>query len=103
MPRHVRDRAQRGLVPVGLAMFGGLTGYDLPDALPSGTGSQVVNGTVLSIPVVGTYVSFLLFGGEFPLNRPRNRPVRTALGVAVPVTSDRRSVSQIRRTPGQKG
>lgn len=49
-----------------LAMFGGLTGYDLPDDLLSGTGLQVVNGTILSIPVVGSYLSFFLFGGEFP-------------------------------------
>jgi len=49
-----------------LAMFAGLTGYDLPDDLLSGTGLQVVNGTLLSIPVVGTYLSFFLFGGEFP-------------------------------------
>ncbi|MEU9336585.1 ubiquinol-cytochrome c reductase cytochrome b subunit [Streptomyces sp. NPDC048290] len=49
-----------------LAMFAGLTGYDLPDDLLSGTGLRVVNGTILSIPVVGTYLSFFLFGGEFP-------------------------------------
>ncbi|MBQ0966671.1 MULTISPECIES: cytochrome bc1 complex cytochrome b subunit [Streptomyces] len=49
-----------------LAMFAGLTGYDLPGDLLSGTGLQVVNGTILSIPVVGTYLSFFLFGGEFP-------------------------------------
>ncbi|MFF7888758.1 cytochrome bc complex cytochrome b subunit [Streptomyces sp. NPDC020794] len=55
-----------GFLLLVLAMFGGLTGYDLPDDLLSGTGLQVVNGTVLSIPVVGTYVSFFLFGGEFP-------------------------------------
>ena len=55
-----------GFLLLILAMFGGLTGYDLPDDLLSGTGLQVVNGTILSIPVVGTYVSFFLFGGEFP-------------------------------------
>ncbi|MFJ8357226.1 cytochrome bc complex cytochrome b subunit [Streptomyces sp. NPDC093984] len=55
-----------GFLLLVLAMFGGLTGYDLPDDLLSGTGLQVVNGTLLSIPVVGTYVSFFLFGGEFP-------------------------------------
>ncbi|MEU0965786.1 ubiquinol-cytochrome c reductase cytochrome b subunit [Streptomyces sp. NPDC005917] len=49
-----------------LAMFAGLTGYDLPDDLLSGTGLQVVNGTILSIPIVGTYLSVFLFGGEFP-------------------------------------
>ncbi len=51
-----------------LAMFGGLTGYDLPDDLLSGTGLAVVNGTILSIPIVGTYLSMFLFGGEFPGN-----------------------------------
>ncbi|MFQ3555395.1 cytochrome b N-terminal domain-containing protein [Streptomyces gramineus] len=49
-----------------LGMFAGLTGYDLPGDLLSGTGLQVVNGTILALPVVGTYLSFLLFGGEFP-------------------------------------
>ncbi|MFC8222844.1 cytochrome bc complex cytochrome b subunit [Streptomyces sp. NPDC057362] len=51
-----------------LAMFGGLTGYDLPGDLLSGTGLVVVNGTILSIPIVGTYLSMFLFGGEFPGN-----------------------------------
>ncbi|MFH9044253.1 cytochrome bc complex cytochrome b subunit [Streptomyces sp. NPDC017966] len=55
-----------GFLLLVMAMFAGLTGYDLPDDLLSGTGLQVVNGTILSIPVVGTYLSFFLFGGEFP-------------------------------------
>ncbi|MEU9317254.1 ubiquinol-cytochrome c reductase cytochrome b subunit [Streptomyces sp. NPDC048295] len=55
-----------GFLLLVLAMFAGLTGYDLPDDLLSGTGLQVVNGTLLSIPIVGTYLSFFLFGGEFP-------------------------------------
>ncbi|MFI1440597.1 cytochrome bc1 complex cytochrome b subunit [Streptomyces fructofermentans] len=55
-----------GFLLLILAMFEGLTGYDLPDDLLSGTGLAVVNGTILSIPVVGTYLSMFLFGGEFP-------------------------------------
>jgi ubiquinol-cytochrome c reductase cytochrome b subunit len=55
-----------GFLLLVLGMFGGLTGYDLPDDLLSGTGLAVVNGTLLSIPIVGTYVSWFLFGGEFP-------------------------------------
>ncbi|MFJ4624389.1 cytochrome bc complex cytochrome b subunit [Streptomyces sp. NPDC088812] len=55
-----------GFLLLVLAMFGGLTGYDLPDDLLSGTGLRVVHGTLLSVPVVGTYLSFFLFGGEFP-------------------------------------
>jgi len=55
-----------GFLLLVLAMFAGLTGYDLPDDLLSGTGLAVVNGTILSIPIVGTYLSMFLFGGEFP-------------------------------------
>lgn len=58
-----------GFLLLVLAMFGGLTGYDLPDDLLSGTGLAVVNGTILSIPIVGTYLSMFLFGGEFPGNK----------------------------------
>ncbi|WP_405825805.1 cytochrome b N-terminal domain-containing protein [Streptomyces sp. NBC_00838] len=49
-----------------LAMFAGLTGYDLPDDGLSGTGLAIVNGTILSTPLIGTYLSMFLFGGEFP-------------------------------------
>ncbi|WP_371644203.1 cytochrome bc1 complex cytochrome b subunit [Streptomyces mirabilis] len=55
-----------GFLLLILGMFGGLTGYDLPNDLLSGTGLTVVNGTILSIPIVGTYLSMFLFGGEFP-------------------------------------
>ncbi|MDD1062713.1 cytochrome b N-terminal domain-containing protein [Streptomyces cocklensis] len=52
------------LLVVGMAE--GLTGYDLPGDLLSGTGLVVVNGTLLAVPVVGTYLSSFLFGGDFP-------------------------------------
>ncbi|MFF4113283.1 cytochrome bc1 complex cytochrome b subunit [Streptomyces sp. NPDC001714] len=55
-----------GFLLLVLGMFAGLTGYDLPDDLLSGTGLAVVNGTILSIPVAGTYLSMFLFGGGFP-------------------------------------
>ncbi|MBX7554589.1 ubiquinol-cytochrome c reductase cytochrome b subunit [Streptomyces sp. tea 10] len=55
-----------GFLLLILGMFAGLTGYDLPDDLLSGTGLAVVNGTLLSLPIVGTYISMFLFGGEFP-------------------------------------
>jgi ubiquinol-cytochrome c reductase cytochrome b subunit len=44
----------------------GFTGYSLPDDLLSGTGLRIAEGIMLAIPVVGTYLSFFLFGGEFP-------------------------------------
>ena len=49
-----------------LALFEGLFGYSLPDDLLSGTGMRFVNGALLSVPVVGTYLSMFLFGGEYP-------------------------------------
>ncbi|GAA3306488.1 cytochrome bc complex cytochrome b subunit [Streptomyces cinereospinus] len=49
-----------------LGVITGLTGYSLPDDLLSGTGLRFAQGAILSIPVVGTYAAFFLFGGEFP-------------------------------------
>ncbi|MFJ8583384.1 cytochrome bc complex cytochrome b subunit [Streptomyces sp. NPDC093595] len=49
-----------------LGMFTGFTGYSLPDDLLSGTGVRFTQGAILSMPIVGTYLSMFLFGGEFP-------------------------------------
>jgi ubiquinol-cytochrome c reductase cytochrome b subunit len=49
-----------------LGTLEGFTGYSLPDDLLSGTGVRAADGFIKSIPVVGTYISFFLFGGEFP-------------------------------------
>jgi len=49
-----------------LAMAEGFTGYSLPDDLLSGNGLRIIYGMVEGIPVVGTWIDFLLFGGEFP-------------------------------------
>jgi ubiquinol-cytochrome c reductase cytochrome b subunit len=49
-----------------LGIITGLTGYSLPDDLLSGTGIRFADGAILSVPIVGTYMSFFLFGGEFP-------------------------------------
>ncbi|PAZ10137.1 ubiquinol-cytochrome c reductase cytochrome b subunit [Streptomyces sp. SA15] len=49
-----------------LALAEGFAGYSLPDDLLSGTGMRIAQGIMLSIPVVGTYVSMFAFGAEFP-------------------------------------
>jgi ubiquinol-cytochrome c reductase cytochrome b subunit len=49
-----------------LAIVEGFAGYSLPDDLLSGTGIRAMQGFVLSIPVIGSYVAFALFGGDFP-------------------------------------
>jgi quinol-cytochrome oxidoreductase complex cytochrome b subunit len=51
-----------------LVILNGLFGYSLPDDLLSGTGIRILEGVVLSLPLVGSYLSMWLFGGEFPGN-----------------------------------
>ena len=64
-----KPREFNWLVGVGLtalALGAGFTGYSLPDDLLSGTGLQIIRGILQSIPLVGTWSAFLMFGGEFP-------------------------------------
>ncbi|WP_138442733.1 cytochrome b [Sinomonas susongensis] len=49
-----------------LGMAAGFTGYSLPDDLLSGNGLRIIDGVVMAIPVIGTWISMFLFGGEFP-------------------------------------
>ncbi|RZQ60173.1 cytochrome b [Amycolatopsis suaedae] len=50
-----------------LGMFEGLFGYSLPDDLLSGTGIRAtLSGIILSVPVIGTWIHWALFGSEFP-------------------------------------
>jgi ubiquinol-cytochrome c reductase cytochrome b subunit len=55
-----------GLGLIGLGIIEGFAGYSLPDDLLSGTGLRIADAIMLSIPVIGTWVSFLIFGGPFP-------------------------------------
>src|SRR3954469_1688879 len=49
-----------------LGTLEGFTGYSLPDDLLSGTGIRAADGFMKASPVIGSYMSFFLFGGEFP-------------------------------------
>ncbi|WP_327114484.1 ubiquinol-cytochrome c reductase cytochrome b subunit [Nocardia sp. NBC_01730] len=50
-----------------LAMFEGFFGYSLPDDLLSGTGLRAAfGGITMSIPIIGTWMHWLIFGGDFP-------------------------------------
>ncbi|MHC0430205.1 cytochrome bc1 complex cytochrome b subunit [Streptomyces sp. O3] len=55
-----------GFVLLVLVILEGFAGYSLPDDLLSGTGLRIVQGVTLAIPVVGTYLHFFIFGGEYP-------------------------------------
>ncbi|CAN5635896.1 ubiquinol-cytochrome c reductase cytochrome b subunit [soil metagenome] len=55
-----------GVTLLLLAVGNGFTGYSLPDDLLSGTGLRIFYSIFLSVPFIGTWLTFLIFGGEFP-------------------------------------
>ncbi|MEU3560977.1 cytochrome bc complex cytochrome b subunit [Kitasatospora sp. NPDC006786] len=55
-----------GFLLLFLGMLDGFFGYSLPDDLLSGTGIRFIEGSILAVPLVGTYIQMFLFGGEFP-------------------------------------
>jgi ubiquinol-cytochrome c reductase cytochrome b subunit len=64
-----KPREINWLIGVGLFTLGlleGLFGYSLPDDQLSGAGLRITEGVMQGIPIVGTYMSYFFFGGEFP-------------------------------------
>ncbi|MBX6749417.1 MAG: ubiquinol-cytochrome c reductase cytochrome b subunit [Micromonosporaceae bacterium] len=55
-----------GVTMLALALLNGFTGYSMPDDLLSGTGLRIIYSVILSIPLLGPWLAFLIFGGEFP-------------------------------------
>jgi ubiquinol-cytochrome c reductase cytochrome b subunit len=64
-----RPRELNWMIGVTLLLLGignGFAGYSLLDDQLSGTGLRIAYSIVLSIPLIGTWIASLLFGGEFP-------------------------------------
>jgi ubiquinol-cytochrome c reductase cytochrome b subunit len=64
-----KPREINWLIGVGLLILGtleGFAGYSLPDDLLSGTGLRIAASIAQSIPVIGTWASFLVFDGKWP-------------------------------------
>jgi len=57
-----------GVTLLILAIVNGFIGYSLPDDLVSGTGLRIAYSIFLSIPLVGTYLAYFVFGGNWPAN-----------------------------------
>jgi ubiquinol-cytochrome c reductase cytochrome b subunit len=56
-----------GSVLLILAMFEGYFGYTIPDDLLSGIGLRAALSSItLTIPVIGTWMHWMLFGGDYP-------------------------------------
>ena len=49
-----------------LTLAAGWSGYALPDDQLSGTGLRIVEGIMMGIPFIGTGLTMIVFGGEFP-------------------------------------
>ncbi|HVV21774.1 MAG TPA: cytochrome b, partial [Pseudonocardiaceae bacterium] len=49
-----------------LGIFEGFLGYSLGDDLLSGMGLRIAAGIVMSVPIVGTWLEWLIFEGEYP-------------------------------------
>ncbi|PZR53788.1 ubiquinol-cytochrome c reductase cytochrome b subunit [Xylanimonas oleitrophica] len=55
-----------GMLLMILGLLAGFSGYSLPDDVLSGNGLRITDGVVKSIPIIGSYMSYFIFGGEFP-------------------------------------
>ncbi|AZI57778.1 cytochrome bc complex cytochrome b subunit [Nakamurella antarctica] len=55
-----------GVLLLVLGMAEGFLGYSLPDDLLSGTGLRAVSAFLFSIPVIGTWTHWAVFGSDYP-------------------------------------
>src|SRR5512135_638531 len=55
-----------GVTLLALGIVEGFVGYSLPDDLLSGTGMRIAYSIVESIPFIGSWLGFLIFGGDYP-------------------------------------
>jgi ubiquinol-cytochrome c reductase cytochrome b subunit len=55
-----------GITLLLISMLEGFSGYSLPDDLLSGSGLRVVFSIVQSIPLIGPWLAFTVWGGPFP-------------------------------------
>src|ERR671921_1021985 len=63
-----KPRETNWLIGVGLMVLSlveGMTGYSLPDDLLSGTGLRIISAIILAIPVIGTWVHWAVFNGDY--------------------------------------
>ena len=55
-----------GCVLLLLGIVEGFLGYGLPDDVLSGTGLRITSGIIVGLPVIGTWLHWMIFGGDFP-------------------------------------
>ncbi|AZA13973.1 cytochrome bc complex cytochrome b subunit [Corynebacterium choanae] len=62
-----------GCVLLLLSVAEGFFGYSLPDDLLSGVGLRIMSAIIISIPIIGTWMHWAMFGGDFPSDIMLNR------------------------------
>ena len=64
-----RPREANWVIGVTLILIGmaeGFMGYSLPDDLLSGVGLRIMSAIIVGIPIIGTWMHWAIFGGDFP-------------------------------------
>lgn len=49
-----------------LSIAEGFMGYSLPDDLLSGVGLRIMSAIIISLPIIGTWMHWVMFAGDFP-------------------------------------
>ncbi|WP_282938023.1 cytochrome bc1 complex cytochrome b subunit [Corynebacterium auriscanis] len=55
-----------GCVLLLLSVAEGFMGYSLPDDLLSGVGLRIMSAIIVSLPIIGTWLHWIMFAGDFP-------------------------------------
>ncbi|MEL4162696.1 cytochrome bc complex cytochrome b subunit [Corynebacterium bovis] len=55
-----------GCVLLLLSVAEGFMGYSLPDDLLSGVGLRIMSAIIIGLPVIGTWMHWIMFAGDFP-------------------------------------
>ncbi|ALA67671.1 cytochrome b [Corynebacterium lactis] len=55
-----------GSILLLLSVAEGFMGYSLPDDLLSGVGLRIMSAIVIGLPIIGTWIHWMMFNGDFP-------------------------------------
>ncbi|HIW92809.1 MAG TPA: cytochrome bc complex cytochrome b subunit [Candidatus Corynebacterium avicola] len=55
-----------GCVLLLLSVAEGFMGYSLPDDLLSGVGLRIMSAIIIGLPIIGTWMHWIMFAGDFP-------------------------------------
>ncbi|MGP5659365.1 cytochrome bc1 complex cytochrome b subunit [Corynebacterium falsenii] len=55
-----------GCVLLLLSVAEGFMGYSLPDDLLSGVGLRIMSAIIIGLPIIGTWLHWIMFAGDFP-------------------------------------